>query len=122
MKKHVVAALLALALAIGMLQGAALAAKPGGDRVQAGQAGSRLTGVEREVYRILREEVEKIADGSRSSTAIRIPDLDALSWGLKELGAEGKDQQTVVAKLDERLEQALDIDRVYTAQIGRAHV
>ena len=71
--------------------------------------------VEREVYRILREEVEKIADGSRSSTAIRIPDLDALSWGLKELGAEGKDQQTVVAKLDERLEQALDIDRVYTA-------
>ena len=28
MKKHVMAALLALALAIGMLQGAALAAKP----------------------------------------------------------------------------------------------
>ena len=115
MKKHVMAALLALALAIGMLQGAALAAKPGGDRVQAGQAGSRLTGVDREVYRVLREEVEKIAGGSRSSTAIRIPDLDALCWSLKELGAEGKDQQTVVAKLDERLEQALDIDRVYTA-------
>ena len=93
MKKHVMAALLALALAIGMLQGAALAAKPGGDRVQAGQAGSRLTGVDREVYRVLREEVAKIAGGSRSSTAIRIPDLDALSWGLKELGAEGKDQQ-----------------------------
>ena len=47
MKKHVMAALLALALSIGMLQGAALPAKPGGDRVQAGQAGSRLTGVDR---------------------------------------------------------------------------
>ena len=67
--KRVAAALLALALAIGMLQGAALAAKPGGDRVQAGQAGSRLTGVDREVYRVLREEGAKIAGGAAPPSA-----------------------------------------------------
>lgn len=115
MKKHVTAALLALALAVGLLQGTALAAGPAGADVRAGQAGSRLTGVDREVYQVLREETAKIADGARSSTAIRIPDLKTLSWSLAELGLDGKNQQAAVDKLDEKFAQALDLDRVYAA-------
>ena len=115
MKKRVTAALLALALAVGLLQGTALAAEPAGGGARTGRAGSRLTGVDRVVYQVLREETAKIADGSRSSTDIRIPDLEALSWSLAELGVEGKDQQTVVAKLDEKFAQVLDLDRVYDA-------
>ena len=79
MKKQVTAALLALALVVGLLHGTALAAQPVGEAARAGLAGRCLTGVDREVYQVLRDEVEKIADGARSSTVIRIPDLDGLS-------------------------------------------
>ncbi len=115
MKKQVTAALLALALVVGLLHGTALAAQPVGEAARAGLAGRCLTGVDREVYQVLRDEVEKIADGARSSTVIRIPDLDGLSWSLAELGMEGKSQQAVVDKLDEMLGQTLDLDRVYAA-------
>lgn len=109
MKKHLTAALLALALAAGLLQGTAMAAQP------AGWAGSRLTGADREVYQVLREEAAKIAGGTRTSTSFRIPDLDSLSWSLTELGVSGGSQQAVVAKMDEKFKESLHLDRVYTA-------
>ena len=109
MKKHLTAALLALALAAGLLQGTALAVQP------AGGAGSRLTGADREVYQVLREEAAKIAGGTRTSTSFRIPDLDSLSWRLTDLGVSGENQRAAVAKLDEKFNQTLHLDRVYTA-------
>ena len=109
MKKQLLTALLALALAVGLLQGGALAAQP------AGRAGSRLTGADREVYQVLREEAAKIAAGTRSSTVIQIPDLSALSWSLAELGLTEENRQAALSKLDEKFSQTLNMDRVYTA-------
>lgn len=107
MKKRWTAALLALALAATLLPAPALAAD-GGD----GSAGSRLTGVEREVYEYLKKEITRIAKGDRTNTEIRIPDLSGLRWPVKELGV-GDGQADVQAKLREKLAQALDLDRVY---------
>ncbi|MBD5133753.1 MAG: hypothetical protein HDT38_04690 [Clostridiales bacterium] len=110
MKKRWIAILLALLFAAALLPGTAFAAA--GDD---GPAGSRLTGAEREVYRVLKAEAAKIADGSRSSTVVRVPDQLSLSWTLEELGAKGSDQDTTVAKMKEKAEEALRVERVCNA-------
>lgn len=112
MKKRWTAALLALVLALALLPGTALAAE--GD----GSAGSRLTGVDRAVYQVLKDEVAKIADGTRTGTAIRIPDQAGLSWTLSELGAAGESQSAAMEKLKKKAADALHIERVYTALVS----
>lgn len=112
MKKRWTAALLALVLALALLPGTALAA----DRD--GSAGSRLTGADRAVYQALKDEVAKIADGTRTSTAIRIPDQAALSWTLSELGAAGDGQNAAMEKLKKKTADTLHVERVYTALVS----
>ena len=107
MKKRWPCALLALALSLVLLPAPAQAAK--GD----GSAGSRLTGVDREVYDYLKAEIGKVARGTRSDTDFRVPDLDGLSWTLKELEAAGNGQSDVLAKMEKRLNQTLHIRQVY---------
>ena len=112
MKKRWTAVVLALALALALLPGTALAAE--GD----GSAGSRLTGVDRAVYQVLKDEAAKIADGTRTGTAIRIPDQAGLSWTLSELGAAGESQSVAMEKLKKKVADALHIERVYTALVS----
>ncbi len=112
MKKRWTAALLALALAAALLPGTALAAD--GD----GPAGSRLTGADRAVYRVLKDEVAKIAGGTRTGTAVSIPDQDNLSWTLSELGAAGDSQGAAMEKLKEKTAETLHMERVYTALVS----
>lgn len=112
MKKRWTAALLALVLAAALLPVNAQAAQT--DR----SAGSRLTGVDQAAYDTLRSEVSKITSGFRTSTVIRIPDQDALSWSLDELGASGSDRNTVMEKTKERLLQTLHMERIFTALIS----
>lgn len=81
-------------------------------------AGSRLTGVDRAAYDTLRTEIAKVTSGFRTSTVIRIPDQDALSWSLDELGASGSNQNTVMEKTKERLLQTLHMERIFTALIS----
>lgn len=107
MKKRWTAALLALALSLALLPAPARAAR--GD----GSAGSRLTGVDREVYDYLRAEIVKVARGSRSNTDFRVPDLDSLSWSLEELNAAGGDRSDILAKLGDKFGQTLHIRQVY---------
>ena len=106
MKKRWTAALLALALAAALLPGPAQAAQT--DRT----AGARLTGVEREVYEHLKKEIAKIAQGTRTSTEITIYDLSGLRWTVQQLGV-GDGREDILAKMKEKLDQALDLDRVY---------
>ena len=106
MKKPWTAALLALALALALLPAPAQAAR------SLPSAGDRLTGVNQEVYQRLREEIAKIAQGSRTGTEITLYNLSDLRWSIRELGA--KDQrEDILAKTKEKLDQALDLDRVY---------
>lgn len=109
MKRRWTAALLALLLTAALLPGTAHAAQTGRS------AGDRLTGVDRAVYDILRTEVAKIADGSRTSTTIRIPDQAALSWTLEELGMSGGRSENVLAKLEERFTEVVHMSRVFFA-------
>lgn len=107
MKKRWTAALLALFLAAALLPDTAWAAQT--DR----SAGSRLTGVERAVYDVLKAEVIKIANGSRTSTAIEIPDQAALSWTLEELGVTGSSRQNILDRMEEAFAQSLHMDMIY---------
>lgn len=109
MKKRWTAALTALALVLLLLPARGQAA------ASAGCAGSRLTGVDRAVYDALRTEILKIANGTRSSTSITIPDQPSLSWTLEELGAAGAGRREIVDKLREKVSRTVDIARVYTA-------
>ena len=109
MKKRWTAALLALALAAALLPGTALAADG---------AGSRLTGADLAVYRVLKDEVTKIAEGTRTSTVIHIPDQDALSWTLTELGAAGDGRSAALEKLKQKAADTLHMERVYAALVS----
>ena len=111
MKKRWTAALLALLLAAALLPGRALAADG------QGSAGDRLTGADQVVYQALKDEIVKIADGSRTSTVIHLPDQAALSWTLSELGAVGDSQSTAMDKLKKKTVDTLHIERIYTALV-----
>ena len=112
MKKRWISALLALALAAALLPGVAFAAP--GD----GQAGSRLTGADLAVYRVLKAEVAKIAGGARTGTVVHVPDQPALSWTLGELGAAGQNRNAALDRLEEKAADALHMERVYTALVS----
>ena len=112
MKKRWTAALLALALAAALLPATARAAEA------AGPAGSRLTGADLAVYRALKDEVAKIADGARTSTVVSIPDQEDLSWTLSELGAAGDSQSAAMDKLKEKVADTLHIERIYAALVS----
>lgn len=101
MKKRWTAALLAFALAVCLLPAPAQAAGV------KDTAGSRLTGVERVVYDYMKAELVKIAQGSRTSTEIRIPDQSSLSWPLSELGSNAG------SAVEEKVNEVLDIRRVF---------
>ena len=107
MKKRWTAVLLALALALALLPAPALAAE------DTAAAGSRLTGVDRRVYDVLREEIAKIADGSRTSTAVSIPDLAELSWSLEELGLTDSGQSDILKQLEEKFQQLVHMNQIY---------
>jgi len=108
MRKRWIATLFAVLLAAALLPSQALAAVPGD-----GPAGSRLTGANREVYDCLKEEIVKIARGTRTSTEITILEPDSLSWTVRELGA-GDGREDVLARLKEKLSESLDFNRVYS--------
>lgn len=112
MKKRWTAILLALALAATLLPGTALAAEA------AGPAGSRLTGADLAVYRVLKNEVAKIAEGTRTSTVVTLPDQNALSWTLSELGAAGDSEGAAVGRLKSKVAATFHIERVYTALVS----
>ena len=76
MRKRWISALLALVLTAVLLPAPAQAAAADAS------ARSRLTGADREVYDYLKAEIVKVAQGARTSTEFRIPDLDSLSWSL----------------------------------------
>lgn len=101
MKKRWTAALLALALAVCLLPAPARAA--GAEET----AGSRLTGVERAAYDCMKAEVTKIAQGTRTSTEIKIPNQSGLSWPISELGSNAG------SAVEEKLREALDIEKVF---------
>lgn len=109
MKKRWASILLALALACALLPGTALAAE------EDGPAGSRLAGADLAVYRELKTQVARIADGSRPDTAIRIADQPSLSWTLSELGAAGGSRNAAIDRLKQRAAQSLHLERVCTA-------
>ena len=112
MKKRWTAALLALALAAALLPAPARAAQADqADR----SAGARFTGAERAIYDTLRAEVAKIADGSRSSTSIRIPDQSALSWTLEELGLAGGRGENVLKSLEGKFDEAIRMEAIILA-------
>lgn len=106
MRKRWTAALLALVLAAALLPAPARA-----DQADP-SAGARLTGVDREVYGQLKKEIVKIAKGTRTGTEITLNNLSGLRWTIKELGA-GNDRDDILAKMQDKLAQALDLDRVY---------
>ena len=101
MRKRWTATLLAFALAVCLLPGPAWAAEAGDT------AGSRLTGVERVVYDCLKEEITKIAQGTRTSADIKIPDQSGLSWSRAELG------RNAGSALEARVAEVLDIEKVF---------
>ena len=107
MKQQWVSVLLAVLLATILMTGTAWASDVG----QA--AGSRLTGADRTVYEILRAEAVKIANGSRSDTAIAIPNQPALSWSLREIGLYEPGRQDVLDKLERQLTDSLHLWRIY---------
>ena len=111
MKKRWTAALLALVLAAALLPGTAWAAGA------VGQAGSRLTGTDLAVYRVLKDEVAKIAEGTRTSTVIRIPDQSTLSWTLSELGTAGG-QGSAMGKVEKKMAETFHIERIYAALVS----
>lgn len=107
MKKRWTAALLALLLTFVLLPPPARAAGPNRS------AGDSLTGVNRAVYTALEEAVALIASGQRTSTSIQIPDQPGLSWTMDELGLSGAGNGDVLKKLDQKLAETLDFERVY---------
>lgn len=109
MKKRWTAILLALLLTAILLPATAQAAQTDSS------AGARLTGVNRTIYDILREEAAKIASGERSSTSIRIPDQDRLSWSLQELGLSGGRGENALNKLGNYFDQNVNMNRILLA-------
>lgn len=109
MKRRWTAALLALALAAALLPGKTRAAQT--DR----SAGARLTGVDLAVYQVLRTEVAKIADGSKSGTTVYIPNQTALSWTLAELGITGSGGENVVKVLEDKFNETVHMRRIFYA-------
>ena len=107
MKKRWTAALLALALAIALLPAPARAAAADGS------AGSRLTGPDREIYEYLKTEIIQVAQGNRTSTEFRIPNLNSLSWTREELGIGGSSRDNVLAKLKEKFIQTVHVEQIY---------
>ena len=107
MKKRWTAALLALLLTFALLPPPARAAGPNRS------AGDSLTGVNRAVYTALEEAVALIASGQRTSTSVQIPDQSGLSWTMDELGLSGAGNDDVLKKLDQKLAETLDFERVY---------
>lgn len=107
MKKRWTAAFLALALAIVLLPAPAFAAAADGS------AGSRLTGVDREIYEYLKSEIIQVAQGKRTSTEFRIPSLDSLNWTREELGLTEGSQDNVLAKLKEKFSQNVHMRQIY---------
>lgn len=107
MKKRWTAALLALALAIALLPAPARAAAADGS------AGGRLTGPDREIYEYLKTEIIQVAQGNRTSTEFRIPNLNSLSWTREELGIGGNSRDNVLAKLKEKFIQTVHVEQIY---------
>lgn len=107
MKKRWTAALLALALAVVLLPAPARAAAADGS------AGSRLTGPDREIYEYLKTEIIQVAQGNRTSTEFRIPNLNSLSWTREELGIVGSGRNNVLAKLKEKFSQTVHVEQIY---------
>ena len=107
MKKRWTAALLALLLTFALLPPPARAAGPNRS------AGDSLIGVNRAVYTALEEAVALIASGQRTSTSVQIPDQSGLSWTMDELGLSGAGNDDVLKKLDQKLAETLDFERVY---------
>lgn len=107
MKKRWTAALLALALAIALLPAPVFGAAADGS------AGSRLAGPDREIYEYLKAEIIQVAQGKRTSTEFRIPNLDSLSWTREELGIRENSRDNVLAKLKEKFSQNVHVERIY---------
>lgn len=108
MKKRWTAALLALVLTIALLPAPARAAAADSS------AGGRLTGPDREIYEYLRTEIVKVAQGTRTGTEFRVPNLDSLSWTLEELGVEKSGRDDVLARLKEKFSQTVHLDQIYS--------
>lgn len=109
MKKRWIAALLALLLTAALAPATAQAAQT--DR----SAGARLSGIDRTIYDILVEEAAQISEGSHASTTVRIPDQEALSWTLEELGMPGGRGENVLATLSTKFDSAVNMSRILTA-------
>ena len=109
MKKRWTAAFLALALAIAIV----LLPAPAFAAAADGSAGSRLTGVDREIYEYLKSEIIQVAQGKRTSTEFRIPSLDSLNWTREELGLTEGSQDNVLAKLKEKFSQNVHMRQIY---------
>lgn len=107
MKKRWTAALLAMVLALVLLPAPASAAAADGS------AGSRLTGPDREIYQYLKAEIIQVAQGNRTSTEFRIPDLNSLNWTQEELGIGGDNRDNVLAKLKEKFSQTVHMRQIY---------
>lgn len=112
MKKRWTAALLALILAVTLLPGTAHAAQP--DR----SAGARLTGTDLAIYQVLRTEVSKIANGTRSSTTIRIPNQSALSWSLQDLGIKEGSGENVLEQLEDKFNESVHMHTIFYALLS----
>lgn len=112
MRKRWTAALLALLLTAALLPGTAQAAQP--DR----SAGARLTGLDLTVYQTLRTEAAKIANGTRSSTTIRIPNQSALSWTLQELGIKEGGGNNVLDHLEDKFDESVHMHTIFYALLA----
>lgn len=109
MRKRWVSALLALVLAAALLPAPAHAAT-----VQ-DKAGGDLTGVDRRLYEAMETNIAAVAAGKRSSSAVTISlRSNELSWTAKELGLSRITGGNVGDPLEEKFEEDLNLDRVYT--------
>ncbi len=109
MKKRWISILLALVLTVALLPTSAQAAT-----VQ-DKAGTNLAGVERRLYEAMESNVAAVASGSRTSTSITISlKSDEMSWTARELGLSRISRGNVSDSLDQKFNETLDLEKIYT--------
>lgn len=100
MKKRLPAFFLALVLCIGLAVPAFASVPP--------TAGERLSGVERRIYQEMKDVVQAVAAGKRTSTeALLFMEKGEMEWSVQELGLSSLDNENLGDALNEKIQAVL---------------